>query len=145
MAKLRVLSGREASIFACLADTVVAPGDGLPAIRDTDAVSFFDEWLALLPKPNRAGMRALLWAAELGPLTAGYGRRLRRLDRARRSDFLRAVEHASPTQLRLVAKAIVGAAQLSYYGDDVVLGRLGYDAAANLERGRRLRAAEGRP
>ena len=145
MAELRVLSGREASIFACLADTVVAPGDGLPAIRDTDAVRFFDEWLALLPRPNRAGMRALLWAAELGPLATGSGRRLRRLDRARRTEFLRAVEHASRTQLRLVAKLVVSAAQLSYYGDDAVLGRLGYDAAANLERGKRLRAAEGRP
>ena len=145
MAELRVLSGREASIFACLADTVIAPGDGLPAIRDTDAVRFFDDWLALLPKPNRAAMRALLWAAELAPLAAGFGRRLRGLDPVRRTEFLRAVEHASRTQLRLVAKLIVSAAQLSYYGDDAVLGRLGYDAAANLERGKRLRAAEGRP
>jgi hypothetical protein len=55
------------------------------------------------------------------------------------------VERASLVQLRLVAKLIVSAAQLSYYGDDAVLGLLGYDAEANLERGRRLRAAEGRP
>ena len=145
MAELRALSGREASIFACLTDTVVAPGDGLPPVRETDAVRFFDDWLVLLPRPNRVAMRGLLWAAELGPLAAGYGRRLRRLDRARRTEFLRAVEHASRTQLRLVAKLVVSAAQLSYYGDDAVLGRLGYDAAANLERGKRLRAAEGRP
>jgi hypothetical protein len=145
MAELRVLSRREASIFACLTDTVVAPDAVLPAVRDTDAVRFFDEWLALLPTPNRAAMRALLWAAELGPLAAGFGRRLRRLDGARRTEFLRAVEHASLRQLRLIAKLVVSAAQLSYYGNDAVLGQLGYDAEANLERGRRLRAAEGRP
>jgi hypothetical protein len=145
MAELRVLSGREASIFACLTDTVVAPEPALPPVRETDAVRFFDEWLTLLPKPNRAGMRALLWAAELAPLASGFGRRLRRLEPARRLDWLRAVEHASFTQLRLVAKLMTSASQLSYYGDDTVLGRLGYDAQANLERGRRLREAEGRP
>jgi hypothetical protein len=145
MAELRALSRREASIFACIADTVVAPGESLPAVSETDAVSFFDDWLTLLPKPNRAAMRTLLWAAELGPLASGFRRRLRRLDRERRAEFLRGVERASPRQLRLIAKLVVSTAQLSYYGNDAVLVRLGYDAEANLERGRRLRAAEGRP
>jgi hypothetical protein len=145
MGDLRVLSGREASIFACLTDTVVAPEPVLPPVRETDAVRFFDEWLGLLPRPNRAGMRALLWAAELSPLASGFGSRLRRLDRDRRGDWLRAIEHAPVTQVRLLAKLVTSAAQLSYYGSDSVLGRLGYDADANLERGRRLRAAEGRP
>jgi hypothetical protein len=45
----------------------------------------------------------------------------------------------------MLMKLMESAAQLSYYGDDGVLGRLGYDADANLARGRRLRAAEGRP
>ena len=145
MADLRVLSGREASIFACLTDAVVAPEPVLPPVRETDAVRFFDEWLSLIPRPNRAGMRALLWAAELAPLVSGFGGRLRRLDRARRGEWLHGVEHSPFTQLRLVTKLIVSAAQLSYYGNDAVLGRLGYDPEANLERGRRLRAAEGRP
>jgi hypothetical protein len=145
MAELRVLSGREASIFACLTDTVVGPEPVLPPVRDTDAIRFFDDWLALLPRPNRAGMRALLWVAELAPLLSSSRRRLRRLDSARRVEWLRAVEHAPSTQMRLLAKLMVSAAQLSYYGDDAVLGRLGYDAEANLERGKRLRAAEGRP
>jgi hypothetical protein len=108
-------------------------------------VAFFDEWLSLLPTPNRVGMRALLWAAELSPLATGFRSRLRRLDRAARARWLTGVEHASPAQMRLLTKLIVSAAQLSYYGDDAVLGQLGYDAGANLERGRRLRAAEGRP
>jgi hypothetical protein len=145
MRDLRVLSGREASIFACLTDTVVAPEPVLPAVRHTDAVRFFDDWLARLPRPNRAGMRALLWVAELAPLTTGFHGRLRRLDRDRRVEWLRGVEHSPLSHLRLLTKLMVSAAQLSYYGDDTVLGRLGYDADANLARGRRLRAEEGRP
>ena len=58
---------------------------------------------------------------------------------------MRRVEHAPVTELRLAAKLMSSAAQLSYYGDDDVMRRLGYDATANVERGRRLRAAEGRP
>jgi hypothetical protein len=145
MGDLRVLSGREASIFACFTDTVVAPEPLLPAVRDTDAVTFFDEWLSLLPPLNRHGLRALLWMAELAPLATGFGARLRRLDRAQRADWLQKTERAPVTQVRLLAKLVTSAAQLSYYGNDAVLGQLGYDAEANLERGRRLRAAEGRP
>jgi hypothetical protein len=145
MAELTVLSGREASIFACLTDTVVGPEPVLPAVRETDAVQFLDEWLSLMPRHNRAGMRALLLAAELSPLATGFGRRLRRLDRARRGEWLRGLERAPVTQVRMLTKLVASAAQLAYYGNDRVLGALGYDADANLERGRRLREAEGRP
>src|SRR3954454_5709336 len=145
MGDLRVLTRREASIFACLTDTVVAPEPILPPVRETDAVAFFDEWLSLLPAPNRAGMRAILWAAELAPLAQGFRARLRRLDRQARTRWLSGIEHAPLTQLRLVAKLVASTAQLSYYGNDAVLGRLGDDAEANLHRGRRLRAGEGRP
>ena len=140
----RTISGREASIFACFTDTVVAPEPILPPVRQTDAVEFFDRWLARLPRANRVGMRALLHVAEMAPL-ATHGRRLRRLDRARRLEWVQSVERSRNGHVRLLMKLMEGAAQLSYYGDDAVLGRLGYDADANLERGRRLRAAEGRP
>src|SRR3954464_13547469 len=118
MGDLRVLTGREASIFACLTDTVVPPEPILPPVRETDAVAFFDEWLSLLPAPNRAGIRALLWAAELAPLGLGFGAPVRRLDRAGRARWLRRIEHAPLVQLRLVAKLVVSSAQLSYYGND---------------------------
>jgi hypothetical protein len=140
---LRTISGREASIFACFTDAVVAPEPLLPPVRDTDAVAFFDHWMTRMPRLNRAGMRALLLAAELAPL-ATHGGRLRRLDRARRGEWVRSVESAGNGHVRMLMKLMEGAAQLSYYGDDTVLGQLGYDADANLERGRRLRAAEGR-
>jgi hypothetical protein len=145
MATLRTLSGREASIFACLTDTVVAPEPVLPPVRDTDAVAFFDHWMTLLPRANRIAMRALLFAFELGPLVSGPGARLRRLDRGGRADWLQRVEHARNGHVRLLAKAVESAAQLAYYGSDDVLGLLGYDAEANLRRGRELREREGRP
>jgi hypothetical protein len=141
---LRTISGREASIFACFTDAVVAPEPVLPAVRQTDAVVFFDRWLGLLPRLNRTGMRGLLLVAELAPI-ATHGARLRRLDRTRRRQWVQNVEHSRNSQVRLLMKLMESAAQLSYYGDDLVLGRLGYDAEANLERGRRLRVAEGRP
>jgi len=143
--ELRVLSAREASIFACLTDTVVAPEPILPPVRETDAVRFFDEWLSLLPPLNRRAMRALLLVAEMTPLLTGFGGRLRRLDRGRRTEWLRSAERAPVPQVRMVLKLVESTSQLAYYGNDGVLMRLGYDAEANLRRGRELRAAEGRP
>ena len=54
------------------------------------------------------------------------------------------MEHARATPLRQLAKLMKGMSFVSYYGDDAVLRQLGYDAEANLERGRALRRAEGR-
>jgi len=142
---LRALTPREASIFACVCDAVVAPEPVLPPVRDTDAVAFFDGWMARSPALNRIGMRALLYALELSPFATGERRRLRRLDGARRAAWLHAIERVPSGQVRLVAKLVKSAAQLSYYGDDRVLARCGYDAEANLRRGRELRIAEGRP
>jgi hypothetical protein len=138
------MSGREASIFACFTDAVVAPEPVLPPVRQTDAVVFFDHWLGRLPRLNRTGLRALLLLAELAPLLT-HGHRLRRLDRERRSDWVSRVERSGNGHVRMLMKLMEGAAQFSYYGDGAVMRRLGYDADANVERGRRLRAAEGRP
>ena len=145
MRPLRAITPREASIFACLCDTMVAPEPVLPPVRETDAVAFFDDWMARSPALNRIGMRALLYAMELSPLATGAGARLRRLDRPARTRWLQAIEHSPNPQLRLLAKLVKGSAQLSYYGDDRVLGMCGYDAEANLRRGRELRLREGRP
>ena len=142
---MKALTNREASIFACVCDAVVAPEPVLPPVRETDAVAFFDDWMARSPALNRIGLRALLYAIELSPLAMREGGRLRRLDRAARTRWLHAVERAPNAQVKLVAKLVKGAAQLSYYGDDRVSVRCGYDPEANLERARALRIAEGRP
>jgi hypothetical protein len=144
---VKALTAREASIFACFTDAVVAPEPPiLPAVKDTDAVAFFDDWMARSPALNRLGMRALLYVLELSPLIAGPRRtRLRRLARADRANWLAAVEHAPRAELRLVYKLVKGAAQLSYWGDDSLMKRVGYDADANVRRGRELRTREGRP
>ena len=145
MAHLAVLSPREASIFACLADTVVAPEPVLPPVRETDAVAFFDRWMARAPRINRIGLRALLYSLETGPRLLGYGARMRRLGPEQRAEYLRAIEQSPLAQLRQLAKLMQGFGQLAYYGDDRVMLQVGYDADANVARGRELRARDGRP
>ena len=145
MAHLAVLSPREASIFACLADTVVAPEPVLPPVRETDAVEFFDRWIARAPRLNRVGLRALLYSLEAGPRLLGFGARMRRLSPERRAEYLHAIEQNRVPQLRQLAKLMQGFGQLAYYGDDRVLLMIGYDAEANVERGRALRERDGRP
>src|SRR3954451_803211 len=103
---MKALPPREASIFACFTDAVVAPEPALPPVRETDAVAFFDDWMARSPAFNRIGMRALLYVMELSPLATGAGARLRRLDRDARARWLRAIEGSPNAQLRLVAKLV---------------------------------------
>jgi hypothetical protein len=145
MAQLAVLSPREASIFACLADTVVAPEPVLPPVRDTDAVEFFDRWMGRAPRLNRVGLRTLLYALETGPRLLGFGARMRALTPERRAEYLRTIEQNRIPQLRQLAKLMQGFGQLAYYGDDQVMVRIGYDAEANLARARAARERDGRP
>jgi hypothetical protein len=142
---LATLTPREASIFACVCDTVVAPEPVLPPVRETDAVAFLDRWLAAAPGLNRTGLRALLYAAELSPRLVGLRGRLRELPGEDRARALAALESARRREVRELVKLLKGLACLSYYGDHAVMLRLGYDAGANAARGRELRAAEARP
>ena len=142
---LSAISSREASIFACVCDTVVAPAPPLPPVSGTDAVAFFDRWLASAPRPNRAGMRALLYAAELCPRALGFRGRLRSLPAPERARVLDSLEGARRPGVREVVRLVEGIASLSYYGDGAVMRRLGYDPDANVSRARDLRASEGRP
>jgi hypothetical protein len=142
---LTAITGREASIFACLTDTVVAPEPALPPVRETDAVAFFDRWMSRVPWLNRAGLRVALWVIELAPLASGRRRRLRQLPEPDRAGYLRELESAHRPEIRQVLKLVKGVAFLSYYGDDSVMRRVGYDADANVDRGRELRRLDGRP
>jgi hypothetical protein len=142
---VKALTPREASIFACFTDAVVAPEPVLPPVRQTDAVASFDDWMSRSPRLNRLGMRAFLYVLELSPLLTGSRTRLRRLDREARARWLKAIERAPRAELRLVFKLMKSAAQLSYWGDDRLMLKVGYDADANVRRGRELRARDGRP
>ena len=143
--RLALLTPREASIFACLVDTVAAPEPLLPPVAETDAAFFFDRWMAASPRPNAAGMRVLLHAIELMPRFMGYGARLRRLPVPERVRWLKTIERNPNPRVRQLTKLVKSAALLAYYGDDAIMRRLGYDAGANVARGRELRAREGRP
>jgi hypothetical protein len=142
---LSVLTPREASIFACVCDTVVAPGEMLPPVEKTDAVRFFDFWLERAPRLNRVGLRAILYTAEMAPRMLGFRARLRALPEAQRARALDRIEHLKSPHARQLAKMLKGVAMLSYYGDDGVMRLLGYDADEVVRRGRELRVAEGRP
>ena len=135
------LTRREADVFACLADTVVAPGPGMPAVAATDARSFFADYLRAAPRVNRVVLRGLLYALEVGPLALGYRQRLRRLGPAERVAYLDRVDRGPA---RMPAEAIEALAELAYYGDDRVMRALGYDADAVVARGRELRRREAR-
>ena len=142
---MNVITGREASIFACLTDTVVAPQPALPPVAHTDAATAFDRWLERAPRLNATALRAALFAIELAPLALGHSHRLRRLPEKERADFLRGLERAKPPLIRQLVKALKSIAFLCYYGDDGILNRLGYDPDANVARGRALRVQDGRP
>jgi hypothetical protein len=141
-AALRVISGREASMFACLTDVVVAPVAPLPPVAETDAAQSFDEQLALAPGLNRLGLRAALHLLELAPLAVGAGHRLRRLAPAARTMALADLDR-NPVLAPLL-KVMRSVAHLSYYGDLRVMALLGYDPERVVARARALRAAEDR-
>ena len=122
---MKVLSGREASIFACLCDTVVAPAPPLPRVAETDAVDAFDRYLADSPPLNRLGMRAMVHAAELAPRALGQPARLRRLGTTERAQ---ALARAETSRAKPLVDALEFVARLSYFGDDGVMRMLGYDA-----------------
>ena len=142
---MKVLTPREASIFACITDTVVAPEPLLPPVRETDAVVFLDRWLAASPRLNRAGLRALIYAAELAPRALGQRARLRTLSEDERVAALQRAGAAKRPEVRALYKLVQSIACLAYYGDDAVMARLGYDADAVVRRGRELRVREARP
>jgi hypothetical protein len=58
---------------------------------------------------------------------------------------LATLERTGKPGLRELVRLLSGIASLSYYGDDAVMLRIGYDAESNLRRGRELRVREGRP
>ena len=137
----RPLTPRAARSFESLVETVAAPGGVLPPVSRTDAVAAFEVILAASPAINRIGLLALLRAVELGPLVTADRRRFSRLAPERRLAWMQRLERSPAGP---VFEALIAMAKLAYYGDDGVMGALGYDADANRARGRALRAAEGR-
>jgi hypothetical protein len=137
VSRLTVLSGREAAIFACLADTVAMPAPPLPPVAATDAVAGFDAWLAAAPALQRVAQRGALLALGLA--------RLRRRTPARREALLGSLGRSRVPGVAVLLEALRAAAAGCYYGDPEVMRMLGYDAAERVSRSRALRAAEGRP
>lgn len=121
---MTVLSPREASIFACVADTLLAPAPPLPPIGQTDAVGAFDAWLTRAPRINRMGLRALLLALEISPRLTHARTRWRRLAPPARLALLERL--AQRPGGRVLVEALRASAAVSYYGDAQVSALLGY-------------------
>lgn len=135
------MTPREADIFTCIVDTVVAPGPGMLRVRDTDACTAFDDTLRSAPKLNATGLRALLYVVELAPLAMGERRRMRRLDRDAR---VRILERLATTRLAPAIEGLRALAAFSYYGDDRITAGYGWHPDEIVARGRALRTAEAR-
>jgi ferredoxin len=134
---LAVITPREASILAALADAVAAPEPPLPPVAETDAAAAFDAWLAAAPPRNRRALRLALVALERGT----GRRRFRTLDRAGRLRALRRLQRSRIPLVPQVADALRSAAVLSYHGDARVMATLGYDAPARMREVRARRPA----
>ena len=124
---MKVLTPREAAVFAAFTDAVAMPEAPFPPVGGTDAVEGFDAWLAAAPAANRAAIRASLLAPRHPPARP-------RPRRARRVAALARRQLMEP--LRAVAAA-------AYYGDEGVMRRLGYDAAERVRRGAEVRGERG--
>jgi hypothetical protein len=135
------VTAREANVFACLVEAVVSPVEPLPPLARTDAIAFMDEYLAASPAVNRAGLRALLHALEVGPRALRLGGRFRQLDPAGRATYLARMQRTAAGR---GFQALEAVAKLAYYGDDGVMRTLGYDPDAVVARARRLRREEAR-
>src|SRR4051812_1302836 len=129
---LAVLSPREASSFARLADAVAMPVAPMPEVAATDAVAGFDGWLARAPRINRLVLRAAL---------LGLGVRLRAGDRGARAEALRRLATTRVPAVAHLLEALRASAAAAYYGDEDVMRRLGYDARERVRHGRAVRAA----
>jgi hypothetical protein len=87
-------------------------------------------------------VRAALFFLEVAPLLMGYGRRLRRLDPASRSEVLQRL-HANVLFTPAVEVVRV-LSQMCYYGDREVMAALGYDPRVVVDRAAAIREKEGR-
>src|SRR5690242_3130900 len=133
---LKVLSAREAQIFAGLADTYCAPGGAFPPVDQTDAVEFIDELAARAPRRNRIGFHVLLAFADVFPVARGYRKRFRKLDRDRRAEFLHGLDKSKFAALALPGKLLKVLTMMAYYGSDGALNAAGYDPDAKVARSR---------
>lgn len=143
--KLLAITPREASIFACATDALLAPEPQLPPVRETAAATNFDVWMHASPKMNRVAVRAGLYLLEIAPCFTRGGARFRRLTPPQRREFLSPSGRRRPVWQAAMVDTLRMLSAAVYYGDDRVAIALGYDADARVARGRELRANEGRP
>ncbi len=120
---------RARSVFRAIAVTVVPAAAALDdgAWRDLEAI--VEDEIAKRPARVQRQILALLRAIDFLPL-ARYGRRFSALDRARRTRFLHALEHAPVLLLRRGFWGIRTLVLMGYYARPAAATAIGYRADA---------------
>jgi hypothetical protein len=142
---LSALRPREAAVFTALVEAYCRPEPLLPPVAATDALVFMDGLAARSRWLNRAVFKVTLRAIDLAPVLGRDRKRFTRLDPDRRARFVNGLDRSRIQLLPILSKLLKTLTLMSYYGDLSVLHAAGYDPEANVERGRALRRAEGRP
>ena len=102
----------------------------------TDALGFMDDLLAVSTPLNRIGFRAILRLIDVTPLVRGYGATFTRLQSPDRTRVIQGMDKSRWFLVRTAARLLKTIAVMAYYGDARLLTALGYDAEANVTRGR---------
>ena len=131
------LGRRERRIMLAIAKTVIPGGATVPEPNDA-SIDRLEAQLDRLGTTVRGGLRALLWALEIGAV-GWRGRRFSRLKPKQRLVFLQALHDGDPAR-RLALRALISPLKVAHFDDEAIFEQIGctysWDAPAELERQR---------
>jgi hypothetical protein len=126
--RLRVLSPKEAIVLGAIARRLLAPDEaGAPSIEEIGVVEAADAYLAQLPPPLAADVRALIQLVEHSPfLFSLRPSRFTRLDTAAQDAVLAGWSTSRLDVRRQGFAALKALAAMGYYGDARTFAILDY-------------------
>ncbi len=114
---------RERRVLAALAATAIPAGEFLPA-GGPETVARMETYLGALPGWAAQGLRALIWAVELGSVPS-HGRVFTALEPAAREGFLAAWHGARSPQARQLLRVLLTAVKAAHFDDPALFARVG--------------------
>lgn len=127
--ELRVLTPHQAEVLTAIVERVVfTDADGMPAVRDTDAIATIDQALLQLDPAVQSQMGWLLVVFQWGPplfqlkLSTFTG-----LAPEERDDYLRDWATSRSDTRRLAFRALKNLSMLGYYSQDATWKSIHYD------------------
>jgi hypothetical protein len=123
----RNLSRKEQAILAAAADALFPPGGPIPLSgTEAGAIPYLDAYVGRVDRSQRALMRLLFQAIELGPWLLGPRlARFTRLDAAERIVFLRKLSKSNLYFHRVIFLSIRVMLTMAYLANDEVARRMG--------------------